>query len=271
MKKRISFIVFFISLHTFSQMDVKTHLKNIENGYEFYADNNEVVPVSIKVSFTLKNLKSSEGNDKIFLLPANTKNIKLTTLSTIKNGKYGVSSETWYNHGDHFLTEYDKDYEYNLPFEKGGSHSLSQGYNGHFSHQNKNQLDFTMPIGTKILAVRDGVVVKVVDSNTKNCSTQECEKFNNYIIIYHKDGTFSEYAHINTKGAKVKAGDIIEQGQFIAESGNIGWSSGPHLHFSVYLQRIDGKRESVKTKFKLEDGLKSGYLVEKEKYTRNYN
>ncbi|MGB1309223.1 MAG: M23 family metallopeptidase [Oceanihabitans sp.] len=260
----LSFLVF---IPVYAQLNVKTHYKNIEGGYEYFADNNEVIPVSIKVSFKLKNLKSDAGNNKVYLLPANTKNIKLTTLRVIKNGKYSFNSSTKFNYGDHLLKSYTKDFAYLLPFQKGETYKLSQGYNGTISHQNKNQLDFTMPVGTKITAARAGIVFKVLDRFNKHCSTEQCAKYNNYIYVYHNDGTFAEYLHIKQNGAKVKVGDIIKQGQIIAESGNVGWSTGPHLHFSVYLQRLDGKREHLKTKFALQNG-KVEYLVEKEKYTK---
>ncbi|WP_417199617.1 M23 family metallopeptidase [Bizionia sp.] len=251
----------------FAQLDVASRYENIENGYEFYVDNNEPIPVSIQVSFKLKNLKSSEGNDKIFLLPANTKNIKLTTLTQIKKGKYGVSGSATYNYGDHYLKDYEKEYPYVLPFNKGEAYMLSQGYNGKSSHANENALDFSMPIGTPILAVRGGLVVEVVDKFSKNCTTQDCKEFNNKVIIYHDDGTFAEYTHIKQKGAKVKKGDVVEKNQFIAESGNVGWSTGPHLHFVVFIQTLKG-RKTLETKFKISDNQPIQFLTEKTEYKR---
>ena len=38
--------------------------------------------------------------------------------------------------------------------------------------------------------------------------------------------------------AKIKAGDIIQQGKQLAEVGTTGYSTGPHLHFQV--QNNDG-------------------------------
>lgn len=270
MKQFLFLILLVISVQSFSQIDVKTYYENIENGYIFYADNNEPVPVSIKVDFELKNLKSSEGNNKIFLLPANTKKINLTTLTTIKNGKYNVSGNTRYNYGDHYQIKYDKEFPYNLPYNKGETFLISQGYNGKISHANENAIDFSMPVGTPILASRDGVVVEVIDVFNKHCPTRDCEKYNNKIIVYHSDGTFAEYTHIKRKSSKVKKGDKIEVGQIIAESGNVGWSTGPHLHLVFYIQTLDG-RKTLETKFKINDGSDLEILTEKERYTRNYD
>ena len=89
---------------------------------------------------------------------------------------------------------------------------------------------------------------------------------NNSILIYHDDGTFADYSHIKYKGSKVKVGDRVEKGKFIAESGNIGWSTAPHLHFSVFKQKIKGQ-ETIKTKFKV--AAKEVYLKEKEFYLKD--
>jgi len=51
------------------------------------------------------------------------------------------------------------------------------------------------------------------------------------------------YGHLYPNSAKVKAGDYVESGEQIASVGTTGYSTGPHLHFEVYLNnknRIDG-------------------------------
>jgi murein DD-endopeptidase MepM/ murein hydrolase activator NlpD len=244
----------------------------MDNGFQLYVDNNEYCPVSIEIRLKLDNLKSSDGNHNICVLPARTKHVRLSTLTRIqKDKKFKVNIKTNYNYGDHYLNDYDKDFEYCLPFQKGETYVLSQGYNGGLTHQNKNQLDFKMPVGKKVLAVRKGIVIKVVDEYDKHCVTQSCEKYNNYIYLYHGDGTIAEYVHIKKGSATVKVGELVKQGQTIAASGNVGWSTGPHLHFSVFLQRLKGQREYIETKFKLKDGIKTDYLAEGKNYTRAYD
>ena len=67
--------------------------------------------------------------------------------------------------------------------------------------------------------------------------------------ILHDDGTFALYAHLNWNSIRVNPGDRVQAGQYIADSGNTGFSSGPHLHFAV--QRNLGMRvESMPVTFR---------------------
>jgi murein DD-endopeptidase MepM/ murein hydrolase activator NlpD len=86
-------------------------------------------------------------------------------------------------------------------------------------------------------------------------------------VIYHEDGTFAEYVHLKKDGAQVSVGDMVSAGDFIAYSGNTGWSSGPHLHFMVFQFTKEGTRKSFKTLFSTE--AKNGvFLKEKMFYKR---
>lgn len=58
--------------------------------------------------------------------------------------------------------------------------------------------------------------------------------------ILHDDGTIAVYAHLNRNSIRVRPGERVRAGQYIADSGNTGLSSGPHLHFAV--QRNAGMR-----------------------------
>ncbi|MBV7435604.1 M23 family metallopeptidase [Cardiobacteriaceae bacterium TAE3-ERU3] len=55
----------------------------------------------------------------------------------------------------------------------------------------------------------------------------------NHIVIDHGNGVYSLYAHLRKGSAWVKIGDSISQGAVIAEIGNTGNSSEPHLHFQL--------------------------------------
>jgi len=97
-------------------------------------------------------------------------------------------------------------------------------------HPQKYSIDIPMPIGTEILAMRDGAVVGVRERYVDGDNVFGRE---NYVFVQHDDGTMARYIHLTNNGALVDVGDFVRQGDVIALSGNTGNSTGPHLHFDV--------------------------------------
>lgn len=149
----------------------------------------------------------------------------------------------------------DTSYIYSLPYEKGNSHLLIQGYYGIFSHKNRVSLDLTMKRGTKIHAVRDGIVIRAREDNTKGGFSKKYRDFANYIIIQHSDGTRAGYWHLQQNGVLVGIGDRVKQGQLIAISGKTGYAAIPHLHFFVWGYR-NGRWQQIPTRFRTSNGIK---------------
>ena len=118
---------------------------------------------------------------------------------------------------------------YKLPWKAGVSRFVAQGNRSFTSHREFHLYawDFVMPIGTQILASREGKVVEVQDGFDGIGINA------NFVTIEHANGERSVYAHIRNKGALVKVGDQVLQGQLIALSGMVGQAPGPHLHFYV--------------------------------------
>jgi murein DD-endopeptidase MepM/ murein hydrolase activator NlpD len=83
-------------------------------------------------------------------------------------------------------------------------------------------IDLRADIGTPVYAALDGVVSVVGENRI----------YGRHIIITHGNGYKTIYAHLNSYA--VKQGDRVARGRKIAESGNTGYSTGPHLHFGVY-------------------------------------
>lgn len=254
-----------------AQPKVSFFTEKTSQGIVFYANNDEYCPVSTQLSFNMSNLKAATGKQSLFVIPAQAKKFLITSLNKIntKTCDFKFNYKFKSNYGDITSTSYDTLYEYDLPFTKGKSVVLDQGYNGTYSHQNENSLDFNLPLGSEVCAARDGVVVEIVQNNSKFCASKACIDFANYVTVYHSDGTFARYSHLQQNGVKVNVGDSIIQGQVIALSGNTGFTNGPHLHFVCYLQGLE-KQQTLETYFKINDGSDVYTLVEKETYLKNY-
>ena len=123
---------------------------------------------------------------------------------------------------------------YVLPYEPGRSFVVGTG-NCEAPHNRYSfeqyAYDFVMPIGTPIVAARDGEVI-LVEERFAN-GTRIPEQVNR-IHVRHADGTVGSYGHLTTNGALVVVGDRVERGQIIGLSGDSGDSTAPHLHFGVF-------------------------------------
>jgi murein DD-endopeptidase MepM/ murein hydrolase activator NlpD len=158
----------------------------------------------------------------------------------------------------------DSSYVYALPYENKTSHLLVQGYFSHFSHKERAALDFKMKRGTKILAARDGVVVRVKEDGNKGGLNKKFRPYGNNIVIQHEDGSRAGYWHLQHNGALVNVGDSVKKGQVIALSGKTGYTALPHLHFLVWTFNKHGNWQQVPTRFETSKGIK--YLKSMKKY-----
>lgn len=83
-------------------------------------------------------------------------------------------------------------------------------------------IDLAAPTGTPVRSTLYGRVATTGYSNV----------YGNYVILTHDDGYQSLYAHLSS--ISVRRGQTVEQGVLIGRVGNTGYSTGSHLHFSVY-------------------------------------
>lgn len=85
-------------------------------------------------------------------------------------------------------------------------------------------IDISTPLGTKILAPADGVVVVCADKGA----------YGNSIIIDHGYGMVTRYGHLASYA--VRPGKRVRRGELIGYVGSTGRSQAPHLHYEVWIR-----------------------------------
>ena len=87
-------------------------------------------------------------------------------------------------------------------------------------------LDFPADVGTPIMAAAGGMVV----------NSEVHPAYGQMVEVDHGNGLVTRYAHASK--VVVKQGDLVKRGQVVAQVGNTGRSTGPHLHFEVLVDGV---------------------------------
>lgn len=99
--------------------------------------------------------------------------------------------------------------------------SAHYGQVGGWSSGYHTGVDFAVPTGTSVRAAGAGTVVTAAYEGA----------YGNNVVIRHRDGRYTQYAHMSSLG--VSPGQPVSGGQGIGLSGSTGNSTGPHLHFEA--------------------------------------
>jgi murein DD-endopeptidase MepM/ murein hydrolase activator NlpD len=122
--------------------------------------------------------------------------------------------------------------KYKLPFPEDVEYQRVDDVHTH-KGIDEHAIDFILPIGTPVLAARAGTIAAIKQDSDIGGNDESLADKANYVAIDHGDDTFAMYVHLKQCSVPVKIGDKVEQGQKIGEVGNTGYSTQPHLHFSV--------------------------------------
>ena len=111
------------------------------------------------------------------------------------------------------------------------------GFDGH------NGYDWGMPVGTPLLAVADGIVVRAEEEPPVFCPGLKKVVNGARVVVIESRPNASDvfhamYGHMDQIG--VKNGDTVRTGDLVGTSGNTGCSTAPHLHFNA-ARVIDGR------------------------------
>ncbi len=97
-----------------------------------------------------------------------------------------------------------------------------------YANGTHNGVDFRAPIGTPVKALADGVVAGIGDTDIQCPGVS----FGRFVLIKYNNGLASTFGHLSL--IKVNTGDKVSRGEIVGYSGNTGYSTGPHLHLSIY-------------------------------------
>lgn len=154
---------------------------------------------------------------------------------------------------------------------------------GHTHHGASHRPDSYLAFGRPVLAAADGTVVDArndvkdhhrAGTGWVDIATPDIR--GNYVVIEHRNHTYTLYAHLKSGSITVKKGESVAAGQKIAECGHSGHSSEPHLHFQLQDRADFHSAVSLPIRFSNIERVKNGIrecvargCVERDHVVRN--
>lgn len=206
----------------------------------YYIRNDYAGPVEVEIDFTEQdNVRATPDLPRLFVVEPGASDtlFKIDGIDELKPWRLGLKYR--YMIGKP-LAHYRSTASYLPPIAPNASFPISQAFGGSFSHtdeQNKYAVDIVMPIGTPVHAARAGIVLEAEDDFYKGGTNKAYSSEANNIRILHDDGSMAIYAHLELEKAQVYPSLAVSAGQLIGYSGNTGFTTGPHLHFAVQINR----------------------------------
>jgi len=242
---------------TLEAAEVRLFQRADESGWVLVAENTYFSPVQVAYELAkMENLAADTEKQGVVVLPARSETILLTVGRGDLTRRSSFEYQFQYIPGDPDAS-HQPQRPYRLPFAPASRFPVSQAYPDSITHSDpssRHALDFVMPVGTGVYAARGGVVIEVASDFFRSGTDLDTDGPRaNVVRVLHDDGTMSLYAHLNWNSIRVVPGQTVQRGEYLADSGNTGFSTGPHLHFAVQRNR-GGAIVSVPVQFEGPDG-----------------
>lgn len=213
-----------------NQVDLPT------GGTEIVVENRNFGSVSAVMWVDAENTYSNTSLPTRFVIKTSEKRVAfvLSPQDRTKPSRFKVYVSTMF--GDAYA-EHNPRAKYRFPFSDGITTRVTQSFGDMGSHKamkTPHAVDFAMPIGTPVVAAREGVVVAVKNDSSVGGNDISFTNKGNYVYIQHDDGTVAKYLHLAKGNSPVYTGMKVSAGEKIGYSGNTGFSSSPHLHFEIF-------------------------------------
>lgn len=267
---RLLFLVLLLAAAAMAEPEFKVKDARVGEVVTLTVRNPTRHPVSFRLLCNLDNCELLEGSQNpvtVVLRPGST--TKLMKFRKAGPGEWRYTYQSIQHKVGRLNAKHNTLVAYSLPFRSKKPVLLNQGYHGEATHNSPGgeyALDFLMPVGTHVVAAREGWVVRTEASFKEGGFAAEFRGKANMVVILHDDGTLARYVHLDHDGVRVAVGQRVKRGHLLARSGNTGYSSRPHLHFDVYRLNDDFGIETLPVRFRLSDSRPPAPLKERRRY-----
>lgn len=239
MKFLALFLLFLIGNSLYAQVQIVAE-QDQDRNLTLIALNKSKIPYTIKIEFLkLENLESMEGNILFKVAaPGKSNLVKLRSIYVNENTSFNYNTKLFKGN---YLPNTEELPPYLVPVEAGTvltmrplivqlpqNSKTSQPYAG---------VGFFFEKPAVICAPRKGIVSEIKMDQENSSSGPTDFESENYLEIYHQDGTFSRLTGLKANSAKVEVGETVFPGQAIAES------SAPHEETLHHVKMIQSRWE----------------------------
>ncbi|WP_192347712.1 hypothetical protein [Algoriphagus sp. Y33] len=236
--------VFFFSQICIAQITMDTERKD-DGSIEIYAINSAQVPYTILIDYSdLTNILPIGSSGLVMARPGKSK------VSTLKPRTEGQATNMRYTYsfikGDYFSKSKIEPL-YLIPLPEG---TIATGIRlTHIENrlrpkeENKDYVGVSFRFGlpTEIVAPRKGVVSEISMDNYADKNNLDFDRGENYIELFHGDGSLTKIMVLRPGSEKVKLGQVVFPGDVIAESAGEDYNSGFHVRVANMKPAKDGK------------------------------